>query len=49
MSTNVRKVYIVVMPTPFAITLWAPITVHADQDLSQTEETVAQVRIYFRT
>ena len=32
MSMNVWKVYMVVISTPFVITLWAPTTVHADQD-----------------
>ena len=45
MSTNARKVYMVVIPTPFVITLWVPITVHADQDLMETEETAAHVQV----
>ena len=45
MSTNARKVYMVVIPTPFVITLWVPITVHADQDLMETEETAAHMQV----
>ena len=32
MSTKVWKVYMVVIATPFVITLWVPTTAHADQD-----------------
>ena len=32
MSMNVWKVYMVVIPTPFVITLWVLTTAHADQD-----------------
>ena len=32
MSTNVWKVYMVVIAMPFVITLWVPTTAHADQD-----------------
>ena len=34
----------VVIPTLFVITLWVPTTVHADQDLLETEETAARVQ-----
>ena len=41
MSTNVWKVYMVVIPTPFVITLWVLTNAHADQDYLETEETAA--------
>ena len=32
MSMNAWKVYMVVIPMPFVITLWVLTTAHADQD-----------------
>ena len=45
MSTNAGKAYMIVIPTPFVITLWVPTTVHADQDSLETEETAAHVQV----
>ena len=35
----------IVIPTPFVITLWVPTTVYADQDSLETEETAAHVQV----
>ena len=45
MSKNVWKFYMVMIPTPFVITLWVPTSLHADQNLLETEETAAHVQV----
>ena len=45
MSKNVWKLYMVVIPTPFVITLWVPTSLHADQNLLETEETAVHVQV----